>query len=109
MENVVLGPYRAGSSGGRAQGLHAGSRTPGRSPCGGRRHLADRVENPLGNGPRKPGFAGDLTRDQMLRLSALIGLYKSPSSISTEAISAGLVKAVQPGSLSSTVRGPWTR
>ncbi len=26
---------------------------------------------------RKPGFAGDLTRDQMLRLSALIGLYKS--------------------------------
>ena len=26
---------------------------------------------------RKPGFTGDLTRDQMLRLSALIGLYKS--------------------------------
>ncbi|MEM9248045.1 MAG: antitoxin Xre-like helix-turn-helix domain-containing protein [Pseudomonadota bacterium] len=26
---------------------------------------------------KKPGFAGDLTRDQMLRLSALIGLYKS--------------------------------
>lgn len=26
---------------------------------------------------RKPGYAGDLTRDQMLRLSALIGLYKS--------------------------------
>ena len=26
---------------------------------------------------RKPGFSGDLTRDQMLRLSALIGLYKS--------------------------------
>jgi hypothetical protein len=26
---------------------------------------------------RKPGFAGDLTRDQMLRLSALIGLYKA--------------------------------
>lgn len=26
---------------------------------------------------RKPGFAGDLTRDQMLRLSALTGLYKS--------------------------------
>jgi len=26
---------------------------------------------------RKPGFAGDLTRDQMLRLSALVGLYKS--------------------------------
>ena len=25
---------------------------------------------------KKPGFAGDLTRDQMLRLSALIGLFK---------------------------------
>jgi hypothetical protein len=26
---------------------------------------------------KKPGFAGDLTQDQMLRLSALIGLFKS--------------------------------
>lgn len=26
---------------------------------------------------RKPAFAGELTRDQMLRLSALVGLYKS--------------------------------
>ncbi|PIV77832.1 MAG: DUF2384 domain-containing protein [Rhodobacteraceae bacterium CG17_big_fil_post_rev_8_21_14_2_50_63_15] len=26
---------------------------------------------------RKPGFSGDLSQDQMLRLSALIGLYKS--------------------------------
>lgn len=26
---------------------------------------------------RKPGYAGDLSRDQMLRLSALVGLYKS--------------------------------
>ena len=26
---------------------------------------------------RKPGFAGDLTKDQTLRLSALIGIYKS--------------------------------
>jgi hypothetical protein len=26
---------------------------------------------------RKPGFPGDLTQDQMLRLSALVGLYKS--------------------------------
>ena len=26
---------------------------------------------------RKPGFAGELTRDQILRLSALVGLYKS--------------------------------
>lgn len=26
---------------------------------------------------KKPGFAGDLTRDQILRLSALVGLYKA--------------------------------
>lgn len=26
---------------------------------------------------RKPGFAGELTKDQLLRLSALIGIYKS--------------------------------
>lgn len=26
---------------------------------------------------RKPAFAGELTQDQMLRLSALVGLYKS--------------------------------
>ena len=26
---------------------------------------------------RKPGFTGELTHDQMLRLSALIGIYKS--------------------------------
>ena len=26
---------------------------------------------------RNPGFKGDLTRDQMLRLSALVGIYKS--------------------------------
>lgn len=26
---------------------------------------------------KKPGFAGDLTQDQMLRLGALVGLYKS--------------------------------
>lgn len=26
---------------------------------------------------RRPSYAGDLTKDQMLRLSALIGLYKS--------------------------------
>lgn len=26
---------------------------------------------------KKPGFAGDLTKDQLLRLSALIGVYKS--------------------------------
>lgn len=26
---------------------------------------------------RKPGYAGDLTKDQLLRLSALIGIYKA--------------------------------
>lgn len=26
---------------------------------------------------RKPGYGGELSRDQMLRLSALVGLYKS--------------------------------
>lgn len=26
---------------------------------------------------KKPGYAGDLTHDQMLRLSALVGLYKA--------------------------------
>ena len=26
---------------------------------------------------RKPGFTGDLTKDQLLRLSALVGIYKS--------------------------------
>jgi hypothetical protein len=26
---------------------------------------------------RKPGFAGDLTRDQVLRLSAIVGIYKA--------------------------------
>ena len=26
---------------------------------------------------RKPGYAGDLTRDQMLRLSAVVGIYKA--------------------------------
>ena len=26
---------------------------------------------------KKPGFAGELTKDQMLRLSAVIGIYKS--------------------------------
>lgn len=26
---------------------------------------------------RKPGYSGDLTKDQMLRLSAMIGIYKA--------------------------------
>lgn len=38
--------------------------------------LADMTESTWKRA-RKPGFAGDLTHDQMLRLSALVGLYKS--------------------------------
>lgn len=41
---------------------------------------------------KKPGFAGDLTRDQMLRLSALIGLYKSLELYFNEPISREWVK-----------------
>ena len=39
-------------------------------------YLADMSESTWKRA-KKPGFAGDLTRDQMLRLSGLIGLYKS--------------------------------
>lgn len=41
---------------------------------------------------RKAGFAGDLTHDQMLRLSALIGLYKSLELYFDEPISRQWVK-----------------
>lgn len=41
---------------------------------------------------RKPGFAGGLTRDQMLRLSALIGLYKSLALYFNEPVSRDWVK-----------------
>jgi hypothetical protein len=41
---------------------------------------------------RKPGFAGGLTRDQMLRLSALIGLYKSLALYFSEPVSRDWVK-----------------
>ena len=38
--------------------------------------LADMAESTWKRA-RKPGYAGDLTRDQMLRLGALVGVYKS--------------------------------
>ncbi|SOE18515.1 uncharacterized protein DUF2384 [Hoeflea halophila] len=41
---------------------------------------------------KKPGFAGDLTHDQMLRLSALVGLYKSLQLYFNEPIAGGWVK-----------------
>ncbi|MGY6570709.1 MAG: antitoxin Xre-like helix-turn-helix domain-containing protein [Salinarimonas sp.] len=46
---------------------------------------------------RKPGFAGDLTRDQMLRLSALVGLYKSLALYFDERISLNWVKLPNQG------------
>ncbi|THD71387.1 DUF2384 domain-containing protein [Thalassobius vesicularis] len=41
---------------------------------------------------RKPGFSGELTRDQMLRLSALVGLYKSLELYFSPAIAGQWVK-----------------
>lgn len=41
---------------------------------------------------KKPGYGGDLTQDQMLRLSALIGLYKSLELYFDEPISREWVK-----------------
>jgi uncharacterized protein (DUF2384 family) len=38
--------------------------------------LADMSES-TGNRAKKPGFSGDLTKDQMLRISAVIGIFKS--------------------------------
>lgn len=35
---------------------------------------------------RKPGFAGELTKDQLLRLSAIIGIYKSLDLYFSEAL-----------------------
>ncbi len=46
---------------------------------------------------RKPGFAGDLTRDQMLRLSALVGLYKSLALYFDEPIALNWVKLPNQG------------
>ena len=46
---------------------------------------------------RKPGFAGSLTRDQLLRLSALIGLYKSLELYFNEPISREWVKLPNQG------------
>jgi hypothetical protein len=41
---------------------------------------------------RRPEYAGELTRDQMLRLSAMIGLYKSLELYFSEAVSRSWVK-----------------
>lgn len=46
---------------------------------------------------KKPGYAGDLTRDQMLRLSALVGLYKSLELYFSPSISSRWVKLINGG------------
>ncbi|WP_394690699.1 antitoxin Xre-like helix-turn-helix domain-containing protein [Hoeflea sp.] len=46
---------------------------------------------------KRPGFAGDLTHDQMLRLSALIGLYKSLELYFNEPIAGEWVKLTNKG------------
>ena len=46
---------------------------------------------------KKPDYAGDLTRDQMLRLGALVGLYKSLELSFSEPISRDWVKLANAG------------
>jgi hypothetical protein len=46
---------------------------------------------------KRPGFAGDLSHDQMLRLSALVGLYKSLELYFNEPISGEWVKLPNQG------------
>lgn len=62
----------------QAVGLKAFSRIADRWSLSGREaaDLAD-MSDSTWKRARKPEFAGDLTRDQLLRLSAIIGLYKS--------------------------------
>ncbi len=62
----------------QAVGLKAFSRIADSWALNGREaaELADMSESTWKRA-KKPGYAGDLTRDQMLRLSAIVGLYKS--------------------------------
>jgi hypothetical protein len=46
---------------------------------------------------KKPGFAGELSRDQMLRLSALVGLYKSLELYFSESIARDWVRLANRG------------
>lgn len=46
---------------------------------------------------RKPGYSGELTRDQMLRLSALIGLYKALELYFDEPVSRAWVRLANRG------------
>ena len=46
---------------------------------------------------KKPGYAGELSRDQMLRLSALVGLYKSLELYFSESIARDWVRLANRG------------
>ena len=46
---------------------------------------------------KKPGYTGDLTRDQLLRLSAIVGLYKSLELYFSDPIAREWVKLANTG------------
>ena len=48
---------------------------------------------------KKPGFAGDLTHDQMLRLSAVVGIYKSLRLYFSDEIAQGWIRLPNQGPL----------
>ena len=48
---------------------------------------------------KKPDFAGDLTRDQLLRLSAVIGIYKSLELYFSEPLARGWFTRLNTGPL----------
>ena len=53
---------------------------------------------------RKPGFAGELTHDQLLRLSAVIGIYKSLELYFSEPLSRQWMTRANAGPLFSGAR-----
>lgn len=75
MEATALQPATADRS---AVALKAWARIAGEwgLPLAEAAALADMSESTWKRA-RKPGFAGDLTHDQMLRLSALVGIFKA--------------------------------
>ncbi len=58
--------------------------------------LADMAESTWKRA-KKPGFAGSLTRDQMLRLSAIVGLYKALELYFSPAIARDWVRSANAG------------
>ena len=53
---------------------------------------------------KKPGFTGDLTRDQLFRLSAVIGIYKSLELYFSEPLSGNWITRPNSGPLFGGVR-----